>query len=82
MIRMRLADCLLIGWSGTSRHKPVQLRKAGRQKASKVQMISANQVTGVRVRLQARIGIRSRFSLSIANWICALVQSEAKWTPR
>ena len=34
-------------------------------------MILANQVTGVRVRRQAHIGIRSRFSLSIANWICA-----------
>ena len=38
----------------------------------------AKQVTGVRVRLQAHIDIRSRFSISIANWICALVQSGAK----
>ena len=49
-----------------------------RQKACKVQMILANQVTRVRVHRQAHIGIRSRFSLSIANWICALVQSGAK----
>jgi Phospholipid-binding protein len=46
MIRMRPADCLLIGWSGTSRHRPIQLRKAVRQKACTAQMILANQVTG------------------------------------
>jgi len=45
-------------------------------------MISVNQVTAVRVRPQADIGIRSRFSLSIANWNCALVQSGAKWMQR
>ena len=37
----------------------------------------ANQVTTVRVRPQAHINIRSRFSLSIANWICGPVQSGA-----
>ena len=36
----------------------------------------------VRVRLQAYIGILSRFLLSIANWNCTLVQSGARWTPR
>ena len=51
-------------------------------KACKAQMISANQVIAVRVRLQAHIGICSRFSLSIANWIYAPGQSGANWMPR
>ena len=54
----------------------------GSEPKGKAQMILANQVTRVRVRPLAHIGIRSKFSLSIANWICAPVQSEAKWTPR
>jgi phosphatidylethanolamine-binding protein (PEBP) family uncharacterized protein len=45
-------------------------------------MILANQVTRVRVRPQAYIGIRSRFTLSIANWICAVVRSAANSMPR
>ena len=53
-----------------------------RQKVCMAPMILANQVTAVRVRPQAHIDIRSRFSLSIANWICALVQSGARWMPR
>ncbi len=68
--------------SGTSRHRPIQFRKALRQKACTAQMILANQITRVRVRRQACIGIRSRFSLSIANWICAVVQSAANSMPR
>src|SRR5262245_60159034 len=39
--RTRQAGCLLTGWSGIFHRRPIQLRKAVRQKACKVQMISA-----------------------------------------